>query len=55
VIDVVEILATEDTIPHEYAHHFIQVFRNSKLVQEALDVYGDEEALVQAIAEQSIK
>lgn len=44
-----------DTIPHEYAHHYIAWFRDSKIVQEGIKRFGSEEALVQAIGEQVIK
>lgn len=44
-----------DTIPHEYAHHYIAWFRNTPLVQEAISKWGSEEALVQSIGEQVIK
>lgn len=44
-------------IPHEFAHHYIAWFRNTPLVQEAINKYGGgaegEEALVQAIGEQA--
>lgn len=45
----------EDTIPHEYAHHYIAWFRNTPIVQEAIKRFGSEEALVQAIGEQVVK
>ena len=44
-----------DTLPHEYAHHYIAWFRNNPIVQEGIDMYGNEEALVQAIGEQAVK
>lgn len=44
-----------DTIPHEYAHHYIAWFRNTPIVQEGIKRFGSEEALVQAIGEQVIK
>ena len=47
--------ATTDTIYHEYAHHYIAWNRNSPIVQEAIKKWGTEEALVQAIGEQSVK
>jgi hypothetical protein len=43
-----------DTIPHEYAHHYIAWFRNSSIVQEGIKRFGSEEALVQAIGEQVV-
>ena len=50
------------TFNHELAHYYIRSFRNSKLVQAALDLYAKkdmsvdeiEEALVDAITERSI-
>jgi len=44
-----------DTIPHEYAHHYIAWFRDTPIVQEAIKRFGSEEALVQAIGEQVVK
>jgi hypothetical protein len=44
----------EDTLPHEYAHHYISWFRNTPLVQEAINKWGSEEALVQSIGEQAV-
>jgi hypothetical protein len=45
----------QDTLPHEYAHHYIAWFRNTPLVQEAIKKWGSEEALVQSIGEQVVK
>jgi hypothetical protein len=45
----------QDTLPHEYAHHYIAWFRNTPLVQEAIGKWGTEEALVQAIGEQAVE
>ena len=44
----------EDTLPHEYAHHYISWFRDMPLVQEAINKWGSEEALVQSIGEQAV-
>ena len=44
-----------DTIPHEYAHHYIAWFRDTPIVQEAIKKWGSEEALVQSIGEQVVK
>lgn len=44
-----------DTLPHEYAHHYIAMFRDSDIVQEGIKRFGSEEALVQAIGEQVVK
>lgn len=45
----------KDTLPHEYAHHYIAWFRNTSIVKRALEYYKTEEALVQAIGEQAVK
>ncbi len=45
----------QDTLPHEYAHHYIAWNRNTPIVQEAIKKWGSEEALVQAIGEQAVK
>ena len=45
----------QDTLPHEYAHHYIAWFRDSTIVQEAIKKWGSEEALVQSIGEQVVK
>lgn len=44
----------QDTLPHEYAHHYIAYFRDTKIVQEGIKRFGGEEALVQAIGEQVV-
>ena len=48
-------LQKQDTLPHEYAHHYINMFREHPLVQEGFKRFGGEEALVQAIGEQAAK
>ena len=45
----------DDTLPHEYAHHYIAWYRNTPIVQEAIKKWGSEEALVQSIGEQVVK
>lgn len=45
----------QDTLPHEYAHHYIHMFRDSEIVKEGIKRFGSEEALVQAIGEQVVK
>ena len=37
-----------ETPPHEYAHHYIDMFRNAPIVQQAIEKYG-EEKLVEKI------
>ena len=49
------LLQSQDTLPHEYAHHYIAWFRDTPIVQEAIKKWGSEEALVQAIGEQAVK
>ena len=46
--------STMDTLPHEYAHYYIAMFRGSDLVNEGIAEFGSEEALVQAIGEQTV-
>jgi hypothetical protein len=48
-------IMADDTIYHEYAHHYIAWNRNSPLVMEAIKKWGTEEKLVQAIGEQSLE
>lgn len=48
------LLENSDTLPHEYAHHYIAWFRNHPLVQRGIKLFGSEEALVQAIGENSV-
>ncbi len=47
-------IMSDDTIYHEYAHHYIAANRNAPIVQEAIKKWGSEENLVQAIGEQSL-
>lgn len=49
------LLENQDTLPHEYAHHYIAWFRNSNIVQKGIKLFGSEEQLVQAIGENSVK
>ena len=49
------LLQSQDTLPHEYAHHYIHWFRAAPIVQEAIKKWGSEEELVQAIGEQVVK
>lgn len=48
-------LENQDTLPHEYAHHYIAWFRNTSIVQRAIKAFGTEEKLVQAIGENAVK
>lgn len=49
------ILEGVDTEPHEYAHFYVAMFRNSKLVQKGIEMFGSEEALVQAIGVRTVE
>lgn len=49
------LLENQDTLSHEYAHHYVAWFRNTPLVQRGTKQFGSEEALVQAIGENSVK
>lgn len=49
------LLENQDTLPHEYAHHYIAWFRNASIVQRGIKQFGSEEVLVQAIGENSVK
>jgi hypothetical protein len=44
-----------DTPPHEYAHHYVRMFINDPLIQKGLELYGNEERLVQAVGESYVK
>ena len=48
------LLQSQDTLPHEYAHHYIAMFRDTDIVQEGIKKWGTEEKLVQAIGEQVV-
>jgi len=52
--DIVEWSRTKgtlDTIPHEYAHIYTRVMKNSPIVKEGIKRFGSEEKLVQYIGE----
>lgn len=52
LIQWVEDGATIDTLPHEFAHVFVNIFRYHPLVQKSIESFqGDEEALVQYMGE----
>lgn len=44
-----------DTIPHEYAHFYVAMFRDTDLVKDGIEAYGSEEALVQALGERTVE
>ena len=44
----------QDTLPHEYAHHYIAWYRDSPIVQRAIEKFGSEEALVEAIGKEVV-
>lgn len=43
-----------DTLPHEYAHYYIDMFRDTDIVKQGFEQFGGEENLVQAIGEQVV-
>ena len=45
----------QDTLPHEYAHHYISWYKDSRIVKDGIRRFGSEEALVQAIGENTVK
>lgn len=45
----------QDTLPHEYAHHYIAWFHETPIVQRGIKMFGSDEALVQAIGSNSVK
>jgi hypothetical protein len=47
-------ILTPDTIPHEYAHHYIAWFRSAPIVQTAIKKWKTEEKLVEAIGKEAI-
>lgn len=47
--------ADPDTLPHEYAHRYIEMYRHLPIVQKAIEKFGSEEALVQAIGKQAVE
>ena len=48
------LLQSQDTLPHEYAHHYIAMFRDTEIVRTAIKEWGSEEKLVQAIGEEVV-
>ena len=44
----------DDTVPHEYAHHYIAMYRDTDIVKEGIKKWGSEEKLVQAIGEAAV-
>lgn len=44
-----------DTLPHEYAHYYYNMFKNSEIMKEGLKLFGSEEKLVQAIGERVVE
>jgi hypothetical protein len=53
LVDMFE--STLDTEPHEYAHFYIEMFINSKLVQEGIKLFGSKEALVQSVGVRTVE
>lgn len=44
-----------DTIPHEYAHYYIAMFKDTPLVQKGIEMFGSEETLVQAVGVRTVE
>ena len=44
-----------DTLPHEYAHYYYNMFKDSDIMKEGLKLFGSEEKLVQAIGERVVE
>lgn len=53
LVDMFE--STSDTEPHEYAHFYIEMFKNSELVQNGIKEFGSKEKLVQAVGVRAIE
>jgi len=47
--------STADTEPHEYAHFYIEMFKNSELVQNGIKEFGSKEKLVQAVGVRTVE
>ncbi len=43
-----------DTIPHEYAHQFVRMFRGHDLIESGISQYGTEEDLVDRIGREAV-
>lgn len=44
-----------DSLPHEYAHYYYNMFKNSELMKKGISVFGTEEALVSAIGKKVVE
>lgn len=44
-----------DTLPHEYAHYYYNMFKDSDIMKDGLRLFGSEEKLVQAIGERVVE
>lgn len=44
-----------DSLPHEYAHYYYNMFRDSDLMKKGISVFGTEEALVKAIGKKVVE
>lgn len=53
LVDMFE--STSDTEPHEYAHFYIEMFKNSELVQNGIKEFGSKEKLVQAVGVRAVE
>ena len=48
------LIQNTDTLPHEYAHHYIKMFIDNPIIKQGIRFFGSEEKLVQAIGQNSI-
>lgn len=53
LVDMFE--STSDTEPHEYAHFYIEMFKDSELVQNGIKEFGSKEKLVQAVGVRAVE
>lgn len=44
-----------DSLPHEYAHYYYNMFKDSDLMKKGISVFGSEEALVTAIGKKVVE
>lgn len=44
-----------DTLPHEFAHYYYAMYKDSSLMKEGIEIFGSEESLVQAIGKRVVE
>ena len=49
------LLQNTDTLPHEYAHHYIEMFLNSPIIKQGIILFGSKEKLVDAIGKETVR